>query len=72
MLGASTFIGILMPPLCVDGKVGQSYDSDKDGSLEFDEFVQMRLEWVPWPPSMTHPQGFEAKDKMRLETSSAA
>ncbi|CAE7610389.1 erkB [Symbiodinium pilosum] len=26
-------------------EVGQSYDSDKDGSLEFDEFVQMRLEW---------------------------
>jgi len=26
-------------------EVGQSFDSDKDGSLEFDEFVQMRLEW---------------------------
>jgi len=29
----------------VIAEVGQSYDSDKDGSLEFDEFVQMRLEW---------------------------
>ena len=31
----------------MDCEVGQSFDSDKDGSLEFDEFVQMRLEWVP-------------------------
>ncbi|CAJ1381763.1 unnamed protein product [Effrenium voratum] len=26
-------------------EVCQSYDADKDGTLEFDEFVQMRLEW---------------------------
>lgn len=26
----------------------QSYDADKEGTLEFDEFVQMRLEWAFW------------------------
>jgi len=26
-------------------RVGQSFDLDKSGTLEFDEFVQMRLEW---------------------------
>lgn len=26
-------------------RIGQSFDFDKSGTLEFDEFVQMRLEW---------------------------
>mmetsp|Transcript_38018 Transcript_38018/g.80500 ORF Transcript_38018/g.80500 Transcript_38018/m.80500 type:complete len:535 (+) Transcript_38018:130-1734(+) len=36
--------GVNLSETTVD-QVGKSYDTDNSGTLEFDEFVQMRLEW---------------------------
>ncbi|CAK9016279.1 unnamed protein product [Durusdinium trenchii] len=41
---AFQLFGVNLDPAMI-AEVGGSYDTDKDGTLEFDEFVQMRLEW---------------------------